>query len=111
MPSPKLCLPAGHGRPRCCAAWGRPAIFIHRATVGALLEPLMKKPNAGRVGHLQFRRRMNVYATSAGLWLTGLIWVVFHYFIRTTDNFGFETPHPGEHLTLIAHAAFGFLAV
>ena len=49
----------------------------------------MKRPNAGRVGHLPARRKVSIYVTSAGVWLTGCIWLVFHYFIKVEDDFGF----------------------
>ena len=71
----------------------------------------MKRPNAGRVGHLPTRRKVSIYVTSAGVWLTGCVWLVFHYFIKVEDQYGFDTPHPGEHYSLIAHALFAFVAI
>jgi hypothetical protein len=65
----------------------------------------------GRVGHLTKRRRYSVYFISIGVWLTGAVWLIFHYFIRQTDQFGFENSHPGEKWALIGHAAFAFYAM
>jgi hypothetical protein len=66
---------------------------------------------AGRIGHLQRRRRLTVYVTSIGVWLTGAVWLLFHYFIKQVDQFGFANAHPGEKWTLMAHAAFAFFAM
>jgi hypothetical protein len=68
-------------------------------------------PARGRVGHLPHQRRNSIYAVSAGVWATGVLWLLFHYFVKTTDKFGFESPHPLEHWWLIGHAAFAFLAI
>lgn len=51
-----------------------------------------------------------IYGIGFGLWVTGVCWLVFHYFlqIRTT----FETSeNPLAHWWLVAHAFFGFAAV
>ena len=65
----------------------------------------------GRVGHLTKRRRYNVYVTSLGVFLTGVVWLIFKYFIKQVDQFGFENAHPGQKWALIAHAAFGFYSL
>lgn len=54
------------------------------------------------------RRRLAVYGVSLAVWATGALWLLFHYFLKTTDEFGFESPHPGEKWSLIAHAALSF---
>lgn len=48
-----------------------------------------------------------VYATSLGIWLTGSIWLLFHYFVVAQTPFG-PTRHPLEHWSLVAHGAFAF---
>lgn len=65
----------------------------------------------GRVGVLPRGRKNAIYAISSGVWCTGGLWLIYHYFVRQTDGFGFEGPHPLEKWWLIAHAAFGVWAV
>ena len=69
----------------------------------------MRKASA--IGHLSFRRKWCIYLASAGVWLTGIVWLLYHYFFRTTDSYGFARALPGEHYALVAHAAFGFAAI
>ncbi len=64
-----------------------------------------------RVGALGSRRRRTLYVISIGVWLTGAVWLIYHYFVRSIDQFGFENPHPDQQAWLIAHAAFGVAAV
>jgi hypothetical protein len=64
-----------------------------------------------RVGALPTRRRLNIYGIAIGVWVTGAVWLVYHYFVRTIDNFGFENVHPHQQWWLIAHAVFSFAAV
>jgi hypothetical protein len=71
---------------------------------------IVKKTSA-RVGALPTRRRITLYIVSAGVWLTGAVWLLYHYFIRTVDNFGFENPDPNQRWWLIAHAVFSLAAV
>jgi hypothetical protein len=56
-------------------------------------------------------RRTAIYLTSAGLWLTGVLWLIYHYFMHKTDQFGFDGADPLENWWLIAHAVVGFYAV
>jgi hypothetical protein len=65
----------------------------------------------GRIGHLQRPRRLTVYAVSIGVWVTGAIWLLFHYFVKQVDKFGFENAHPAEKWWLIGHAAFAFMSI
>jgi hypothetical protein len=60
---------------------------------------------------LSAKRRRAVHAASIGIWLTGAVWLVFKYFVTSTDSFGFEGPHPLQKWWLIAHAAFSFWGV
>ena len=62
----------------------------------------------GRVGHMPKRRRYSLYGVSLAVWLTGAVWLIFHYFVKQVDNFGFEAPHPAEKWSLIVHAGFSF---
>ena len=55
-----------------------------------------------------YRRTVNVVA--AGVWATGVLWLVFHYFLRAPGPFGPE-PSPLEAWWLRLHGAFAFGAV
>ena len=61
-----------------------------------------------RVGHMQRRRRLSLYWTSAAVLVTGLVWLYVHYFMEAVDSFGFEGAHPAEKWALIAHAICSF---
>lgn len=45
-----------------------------------------------------------------GLWLTGVLWLLFHYFMAVKGPFG-PQPHPTEIWWLRLHAAFAFMAL
>jgi len=66
---------------------------------------------AFRVGRLKTGQKLTVYLVSSGLLLSGLVWLVFFYFVRVTDQFGFENPHPIQGYVIIAHAIFALPAV
>jgi len=55
-------------------------------------------------------RRLTVYLVCAGLWLTGVAWLVFHYYLRAPSDFGPQT-HPLEPWWLRLHGAFAFGAL
>ncbi len=46
-----------------------------------------------------------VYSVGWGIWLTGLLWVVFHYFLKVKGRFGFKS-NPLEEWWLISHGLF-----
>lgn len=52
-------------------------------------------------------RKLLVYGTGLGLWLSGVAWLGLHYFARRETEFG-PAPHPFEHWSLVAHGAFAF---
>lgn len=54
--------------------------------------------------------RLTLYVISIGLWLTGALWLVFHYFMVQQTAFG-PSPHPLEHWWLSLHGLFGFLTL
>jgi hypothetical protein len=56
------------------------------------------------------RRRLGVYAVALGLWLSGVAWLVFHYFLATEGPFG-ARPHPLEAWWLALHGALGFVSL
>ena len=56
------------------------------------------------------RRRRALYAVVGGAWLTGILWLVFHYFMMRQGQFGSE-PHPLDTWWLRLHGAFAFAAL
>jgi hypothetical protein len=56
------------------------------------------------------RLRVAVYVISAGVWVSGVSWLVFHYFLRTEGPFGFRN-NPLEAWCLKAHGAFSFASL
>lgn len=52
-------------------------------------------------------RRLTLYGVGLGLWLTGVLWLVFHYFMVRQTSFG-PAPHPLEHWWLSLHGLFAF---
>ena len=51
-----------------------------------------------------------VYWTAAALFASGVLWLVFHYFLQTQGEFG-PAPHPLEHWWLRLHGAGAMLAL
>jgi hypothetical protein len=76
----------------------------------------MRAPPHRVVGHhaaplrLSRRRRYFVYVVGSGLWLSGVLWLVFHYFLPSKGEFG-PTPNPLEPWWLRLHAAMAFAAI
>ncbi|NBR18198.1 MAG: hypothetical protein EBT81_10105, partial [Gammaproteobacteria bacterium] len=66
---------------------------------------------AMRTGVLPPGRRRLLHGVALGTWSTGAVWLVFHYFVRVVDEFGFDNPHPQQRWWLIGHAVFSFAAV
>lgn len=54
--------------------------------------------------------RLTVYAATAATWLSGILWLLFHHFVRREGPFGPEA-HPLEHQWLALHGAAAFLIV
>ena len=55
-------------------------------------------------------RRWTVYGVSFATWLTGVLWLIYHYFMTSEGRFGPQT-HPLESWWKILHAGFSFFAV
>jgi hypothetical protein len=55
-------------------------------------------------------RRWAVYIISFATWLTGVLWLIYHYFMATQGRFGPVT-HPLEPVWIRLHAAFSYGAV
>jgi hypothetical protein len=59
------------------------------------------------VARLSTPRRIGVYAIGFGLWASGGLWLLFHFFVE--PHFG--AMHPLEPWWLKIHGAFGFAAL
>jgi hypothetical protein len=55
-------------------------------------------------------QRLLIALTGSGLWLTGGLWLIFHYFLRRPGEWGPE-PHELEPWWLRLHGAFAFGAI
>jgi hypothetical protein len=55
-------------------------------------------------------RRAGIYAVGIGIWLTGVLWLVLHYFVAYPGRFG-PARSPLEPWSLTLHGAFGFAAI
>ena len=55
-------------------------------------------------------RRLGLYAIGIGVWLTGGLWLVFHYWFITEGQFGPQV-HPSELWWLRLHGAFAFATI
>jgi hypothetical protein len=51
-----------------------------------------------------------VYLTLLGVWLSGVAWLVYHYFLQQQSQFG-PVAHPLEHASLVAHGALAFASL
>ncbi len=54
-----------------------------------------------------FGKYWSVYTVCLGVWLSGAVWLVLHYFFTQQGDFGIAH-HPMEHWSLVAHGAFAF---
>lgn len=59
---------------------------------------------------LSARHKRALYTIVLGLWSSGALWLVFHYFMRVTGEFG-ETAHPLENWWLRLHGLMAFAAL
>lgn len=75
----------------------------------AKAKPATVKPFA-RAPELSRSRQLTVYAISLGLWASGAIWLLLHYFFVEEGQFG-PNPHPLEFWSIAAHGAFGFASI
>jgi hypothetical protein len=55
-------------------------------------------------------RRLGIYAVGIGVWLSGVLWLLFHYFMMRPGEFG-PSPDPLEPWWLKFHGAFAFAAI
>jgi hypothetical protein len=55
-------------------------------------------------------RRVGIYVVGGGLWLSGGLWLLFHYFMQSRGEFA-PAPHPLEPWWLKLHGAFALGAI
>lgn len=55
-------------------------------------------------------QRYTLYGVSIGVWITGAVWLVYHYFMQTEGPFGFQK-HPMEVISLEVHGAFAMASL
>jgi hypothetical protein len=67
----------------------------------------MPRPPTIRLSPLQ---RRTVYGVITLLWLSGALWLAFHYFLRVPSTFG-DKPHALEIWWLRLHGLAGFAAL
>jgi hypothetical protein len=57
--------------------------------------------------YLSRRGKLSIYAVFGATWLSGVGWLIFHYFLPRHGQFGTE-PHPLESWSLALHGACAF---
>ena len=55
-------------------------------------------------------RRWTVYGVAFATWITGVLWLIYHYFMTTEGRFGPQT-HPLEPWWKTIHAGVSFFAI
>jgi cytochrome bd-type quinol oxidase subunit 1 len=70
----------------------------------------MKQERRTEISGLTGSRRLFLFAVAIGLWLSGALWLLFHFFIQKDTGFG-PRPLPIQHWWLILHGAFAFGAL
>lgn len=63
-----------------------------------------------KAGSLGRRRRWSLYIIGIGVWLSGGLWLLFHYFLVKQGEFG-PVANPVEPWWLKLHGAFAFAAL
>ena len=71
--------------------------------------PPHERPERGPL-KLPKYRRWTIYFISFGVWLTGAVWLIYHYYLWTEGKFG-HVRHPLEAWWLKAHGLFSFWSV
>ncbi len=73
-------------------------------------DPFVGAPARSSPVRLGRARRFNLYVIGIGVWLTGGVWLILHYFFARSGDFGMQT-HPLEPWTLKLHGAFAFATI
>jgi hypothetical protein len=75
----------------------------------AVIKPRVIVQSRG-TARLTASRRLGVYGVALTLWLSGALWLLFHYFVKRHGPLG-VAPHPLEAWWLALHGASAFAAV
>ena len=67
-------------------------------------------PTRGKSLRLKRPYLWTVYAVAWGVWLSGVLWLIFHYFFRVRGQFGFRT-NPMEPIWLMLHGGLAVASV
>jgi hypothetical protein len=70
----------------------------------------MSRPGHRSPVQLQPLRRWSVYLVGIGLWVTGVLWLIYHYYMTRKALFGMEQ-NPLEQRWLALHGLFGFASL
>lgn len=73
------------------------------------LHPAALHKNRPQHFRLERWHRWSIYALVAGLIISGGAWLIAHFFLRTSSEFG-ESIHPLEHPSMQLHGALALLA-
>ena len=65
-------------------------------------EPGTKKKKPAGPMQLTPFRKWSLWIVGTAVWATGALWVIFHYFMKTEGEFGFQN-HPLESVWLMLH--------
>ncbi len=68
------------------------------------------RKHARRQGSFGYARRWWLYITVGGVWLSGGLWLLFHYFLQKQGEFG-PSINPLEPWWLKVHGAFAFASL
>lgn len=75
-----------------------------------LRPPAQRRRPAPVTARLTRLRKWGVYGVAVGIWVSGVLWLGLHYFLRQKSAFGFET-NPAEPWMMKLHGAFAFFAL
>lgn len=77
-----------------------------------MASPTQRAPKPVRGGPVRAgpAARLGIVLVGCGLWLSGGLWLIFHYFMRRPGEWGPE-PHELEPWWLRLHGAFAFMAL
>jgi quinol-cytochrome oxidoreductase complex cytochrome b subunit len=74
------------------------------------MRPDVKRLHAHHHRRMPRRQRLAVYAISAVLWVSGLLWLLLELFFARQDQFG-RAPHPLQPPLLLIHGVIAILAM
>jgi hypothetical protein len=84
--------------------------FVAKKPMRRSVTFLARKPTGQIPLGLPRYRKIILYSIAAGIWSSGLLWLIFRTYMQQESDFG-VTPHPLEHWWRILHGAFGFASI